>query len=69
LALREDTYNSYRFPPLPGLMLNYFNNKADDGYSGTLIHVTEGIGNYAGEQINQPSATYWNIDVEDVDQV
>lgn len=61
LPMVEDSYNTWKFPPLPGLMLNYFNRAADDGYKGTLIQVSDGVGAYAAEQINQPGTSYWSI--------
>ncbi len=69
LALKEDSYQNWKFPPLPGLRLGDYNLKADDGYSGTLIHKTAGIGNYAAEQINDPGETFWNATWNDVDGI
>lgn len=64
LAKRKDggvESQGWRYPPLPGLALNYQNTEADDGYMGTVIvaNGSESQG-YARGQINDPSNSYWN---------
>lgn len=64
LSKRKDgavTGQGFMYPPLPGLKLNYMNEKADDGYMGTVI-VASGspLPGYASGQINDPAETFWN---------
>jgi hypothetical protein len=51
----------FMYPPLPGLKLNYMNEKADDGFMGSVI-VASGspLPGYASEQVNDPSQSFWN---------
>lgn len=51
----------WRFPPLPGLKLNYMNAAADDGFMGQVI-VASGTASmgYPKDQINDPSENFWN---------
>lgn len=64
LAKRKDgneESQGFRYPPLPGLRLNYQNTEADDGYMGMAI-VANGSDSqgYAHEQVNDPSRNFWN---------
>lgn len=67
LKRRDDSYNQWFYPPLPGLMLNYQNEVADDGFAGQVLLTSQGIGGYAATQINDPSATVWNGGFSDRD--
>lgn len=66
LALKDDSYQNWKFPPLPGMKLAIFNRAADDGYAGTLMKV-DGGGGFAAQQINSPGETFWNVCDTDVD--
>lgn len=63
LLAKKDSGNSqgWKYPPLPGLRLNYMNTRADDGYAGMVI-VASGSSSqgFATGQINDPSANWWN---------
>lgn len=65
LARRTDgntPSQGWKYPPLPGLKLNYMNTEADDGYMGSVI-VASGDSTrpgYAQGQVNDPSVTFWN---------
>lgn len=64
IAKRKDgavESQGYRYPPLPGLRLNYMNTEADDGYMGSVI-VANGSDSqgYAHGQVNDPSRNFWN---------
>lgn len=61
---RNDKIDRFRHsPPLDDVLLALSNSMADDGFRGTLIN-TDGSRHdaptYAGEQINNPAATYIN---------
>lgn len=56
---------SWKFPPLPGLMLNY-QNTSDDGFMGQVYHATAGEGSYAGGAVNDPGKTFWNATADDI---
>lgn len=62
-TIRENTFNTFRSPPLPGLKSNYHVSQADNGFAGYVgrtddpRHVSAG---FASEQINDPSQDYWN---------
>jgi len=51
----------WKYPPLPGLRLNYMNTAADDGYMGSVI-VANGSDSqgYARGQVNDPAFNFWN---------
>ncbi len=60
----NDKHDRFRFsPPLDDVLLAVSNSMADDGFRGTLIN-TDGSHHdavtYAGQQINNPAATYVN---------
>ena len=67
LALKDGSYQTWKLPPLPGLRLNWNNMACDDGYAGTAYNTSEGVGDYAAQQINQPSANWWNVSWSDVE--
>lgn len=47
-------------PPLPGLKLSVWNKRSDDGYAGMVL-VSSGMDtDYAGDQINDPAANFYN---------
>lgn len=66
IKLRMDDYqNQWLYPPLPSLRLNTHNTEADDGFRGMVINTSEGI-DYASQQINDPSLTWWNVSWDDI---
>lgn len=62
ISLRENTYNTFRNPPLPGLKSNYQVSQADNGFSGFMENPSNGTGamGYAAEQINDPAEDLWS---------
>ena len=68
LEIRPNSRNAFRYPPLPGLQLNYMNTEADDGYAGE-IHVTSEHpqGGYPATRISSPGDNYWNGTLDDGD--
>jgi hypothetical protein len=52
--------SGWRYPPLPGLKLNYNNIMADDGFAGKPM-ITGGkyAGEFAADQINNPATSFW----------
>jgi hypothetical protein len=57
-----DSYQNWAHPPLPGLRLAPHNYLADDGYSGQILHTTQGDGDFPSTRINDPSETFWRFD-------
>lgn len=57
--------NRWKYPPLPGLRLNYFNTEADDGYSGMVINTNDEMP-YATKQVNDPAKTWFNVTYEEI---
>ena len=61
LSVREDTFNIFSLPPLPGLKSNYQMAAVDTGFAGYIDRSDdyhhEGS---AAEQINDPFESYWN---------
>lgn len=55
----------FKYPPLPGLRLNYMNETADDGFAGAVLVSTQGDGGYPSKQINDPSENWWNGRIDD----
>lgn len=65
ITLREDTYNTFRTPPLPGLKSNYQVAAVDTGFAGFVGRSDDsGHGGYPALQINSPGETYWNGYIE-----
>jgi hypothetical protein len=60
-----DAYRQWKYPPLPGLMLNYMNT-SDDGFAGQVFITGSGEGAYAAESVNDPSTTFWNASEADI---
>jgi len=60
-----DSSKQWKYPPLPGLKLNYFNSVADDGYAGFVSVTSHSNGDYAEDQINDPSETFFNAQFDD----
>jgi len=68
LAKRKDggtDGQGWRFPPLPGLKLNWFNEDADDGYQGSIYVTSQGDGDFPAKQINDPSETFFRYTHDD----
>lgn len=63
----DETYRQWFYPPLDGLRLAFHNAAADDGFAGTAINLSSGEGGFPAEQMNQPSATVWNVCWADID--
>ena len=60
-SLRENTFNTFRTPPLPGLASNYHIGQADTGFAGYVDRSGSSHGaDYAINQINEPSQNFWN---------
>lgn len=59
---KEESYNDFIYPPLPGLRLNWGNAAADDGFAGMVINTSgrRSDGSFAADQVNDPAATFWN---------
>jgi hypothetical protein len=55
----------WKYPPLPGLKLNWFNKEADDGYGGSVLTTSQGDGGFPATRINDPSENYWNGTVDE----
>ncbi len=56
-----ESSRQWKFPPLPSLKKNYFNDQADDGYAGVGPLVTSNDdGDFPSKQINDPSETFNN---------
>ncbi len=61
LSLRDETYNTFRLPPLPGLRSNYQAAAMDTGFAGYIARSDDFSGGaYPAMQINDPSETFWN---------
>lgn len=68
LGHRDESYNNFKFPPLPGLRLNFHNTAADHGYSGQVLTTSEGDGHYPATRINDPSENFWNVTLDDINE-
>lgn len=71
LSLKPDSYLNWRFPPLTGLRLAPHNSRADDGYSGTPMHINPSgdSASFPADRMNDPSESYWNITFGDLDRL
>jgi hypothetical protein len=72
LALKSDSYQNWRFPPLPGLRFAPWNLCADDGFSGTPMHIAPCDAKdaaFPSARMNDPAQTYWNISFDDLDRL
>lgn len=65
IQTKEDSFNIFMYPPMPGLMLNYHNEEADTGFRGRVLTVNTDQDDYAERQINQPGRSFWNPDPKD----
>lgn len=57
---KDDEMTGWRFPPLTGLKLAYFNQSADDGYAGMVMVTSRGHGDEPARHINDPEETWTN---------
>lgn len=57
----------WKYPPLLGLQLNYFNTEADDGYLGMVLSTSMGVGDFPSKNINNPEETFWNTLINEHD--
>lgn len=55
----------WKYPPLPGLQLNYQNREADDGFQGMVLSTGQGDGSFPAKQINDPSENFWNAEIDE----
>lgn len=61
MKLKKDSYNTYIYPPLSDLRLNYQNEEADTGFKGrVLTSNTTDDGDFPSKQINDPSEDWFN---------
>lgn len=61
LEHRAKDHSQWKFPPLPGLKLNYQNQEADDGFAGkVLVSGSNTGGGYPADRINDPSQSFYN---------
>lgn len=58
----------WKYPPLPGLRLNYMNTEADDGFAGRVLTTSSGDGDFPKAQINNPGQNWWNGDITQLDK-
>lgn len=67
VKIKEDSFNIFVYPPLPGMMLNYMNQEADTGFRGRVLSTNTECGgdSFASNQINDPSRSLWNPDPKD----
>lgn len=65
---RDPTHDNsqWKYPPLPGLQLNYQNNQSDDGFAGQVLTTGDqsGSGDYPSRRINDPSQSYYGGSLE-----
>lgn len=61
LAHRDGYGSGWKYPPMPGLMLNYQNAQADDGFVGQVMVIGDMAlqGTYPQRRINDPSMSWW----------
>lgn len=59
---KDDTTQAWVFPPLDGLRLALFNEKADDGFQGMPLNSSDDSDNsdsFPQKRINSPGETFW----------
>lgn len=63
IEMRDGYGSGWKFPPLPGIMLNYQNAQADDGFAGqvSIIGDLRDEGTYPNRRINDPSQGFWSL--------
>lgn len=61
LAFRDGYGSGWKYPPMPGLKLNYQNAQADDGFVGQVLVIGDLVeqGTYPNRRINDPSMSWW----------
>lgn len=65
ISIRENSYNTFRTPPLPGLQSNFQVSQVDTGFAGFFGRSDDhGVGGYPVDQINDPSQNFWNGHVD-----
>ena len=62
MSIRENTFNTFRSPPLPGLQSNFQVSQADNGFAGYFgkTGAEHNAATYAEDQINDPAQNFWN---------
>lgn len=61
LSIRENSFNIFVTPPLPGLAPNFQVSQSDTGFAGYFGRTDDhGVGSYPIDQINDPSQNFWN---------
>lgn len=60
----------WKYPPLPGLQLSYFNQDGDTGYTGQVLTTTttQNHGNFPQSQINSPGESFFNGVIDEDEQ-
>ena len=61
LEMRDGYGSGWKYPPMPGLALNFQNAMADTGFTGSVL--ITGVGgdsdSYPSRRINNPAMTFW----------
>lgn len=61
IATRDGNGTGWKYPPLPGLRLNYQNTTADDGFLGAvLVAGGSDSGAFPADQVNNPGLSFGN---------
>jgi hypothetical protein len=61
VTVRENSFNIFVTPPLPGLRSNYQMSAVDTGFAGYVGRTDDtGHGAYPSFQINDPAENFWN---------
>jgi hypothetical protein len=60
IVLRDNSFNMFKYPPLPTLRLAAHNSEADDGYAGMILVTSDEYGGGAARQMPSPGETVWN---------
>ena len=60
---KDDDQNQWKYPPLPGLALNYFNTEADDGFRGMILVTNDGHNSmdFPSRRINSPDESFFTV--------
>lgn len=64
-TLDTEVSNQWMYPPLIQLKSAYFNTEADDGFGGMVLVTGQGDGDFPKKQINDPSETFWNGELDE----
>lgn len=65
LLERRKDEQRWKYPPLPGVKLSYFNELGDTGFQGRVFNTSQfNDGDYPAAQINDPSENWYNAHVD-----